>query len=299
MPQAIPFYCIRFSDATPDPERVADLLSEAELPAGSWHDLETGERIHTLYYTSPEERDETLAENLVLLEQWRREEGAVISEVEVFDLPAEDWSEAWKRFFTIQHLSPALVVKPTWLEYSPTAGQTVIEIDPGMSFGTGRHATTAFCLRQIEQRVADMPKDCGLLDAGTGSGILAIGAALLGFKPIEAFDYDPFCIPCSQENAELNHLPSDAIHFFQADLTLFPTDRSYGIVIANILAPVLMSEVKRLSALTRPGGYLILAGILSTEYLQIKTAFTACGFEEVASETLKEWTGGTFRKQKG
>lgn len=288
-----PFYCIRFEDRSADAEMIADRMSDAELPAGTWHDLEQGTCHHTLYYTTPEERDAALPEITAYLEAWRAE-GAALSDAETFDLPAEDWAETWKRFFTIQHLTPTLVVKPTWLEYEPTGDQMVIEIDPGMSFGTGRHATTVFCLKQIE--ALSQAGGGSLLDAGTGSGILAIAAAKYGFSPIDAFDYDPVCIPCSEENAEVNGLAPDAIHFYQADLTEHPIDKIYDVVIANILAPVLLGEVERLCAMVRPGGHLILAGILTTEYPKIRAAFSATGLTEVATETMAEWTGGMFRK---
>lgn len=292
-----PFYCIRFSDHSQDAELIADRLSELELPAGTWHDLENGGCCHTLYYTESEERDEAFPGIAELLNSWRAE-GALLSEPEIFDLPAEDWAESWKRFFNIQHLTPTLVVKPTWLEYTPTPDQTVIEIDPGMSFGTGRHATTVFCLKQIEALSKILPPESSLLDAGTGSGILAIGAAKYGFSPIDAFDYDPVCIPCSEENAEVNLLPPNRIRFFQADLTQYPVDKTYDVVIANILAPVLLGEVERLIRLTQAGGYLILAGILTTEYPKIREAFTAAGLSELTTETAAEWTGGLFQKSK-
>lgn len=291
----IPFYCIRFKDTTEDVDKVANLLSETELPAGSWRDMETGERYHTLYYTDPDERDNALGEVRELLACWS-DLGAVLGDLEVFELPPEDWAESWKRFFDIQHLSPTLVIKPEWLEYSPTPEQTVIEINPGMSFGTGRHATTVFCLRQIEILSKKLPHDIGVLDAGCGSGILSIAAAKYGFKPIDAFDFDDMCIPCSEENAELNKLPKDAIHFYQADLTTYPVDKTYGLVIANILAVVLFAEAERLVKLTQEGGYLVLAGILSTEYPKIKAQFESYGLKEIATETGAEWTGGAFYK---
>ncbi len=293
---AIPFYCIRFRDTTADIEMISNLLSEMELPASSWRDMETGERYHTFYYTEPEARDEALPDVEHLVNLWK-EMGAQLSDLECFDLPPEDWAEAWKRFFEIQHLSPTLVIKPEWLTYEATPEQTVIEINPGMSFGTGRHATTVFCLRQIEQLSKKLPHDIGVLDAGCGSGILAIAASKFGFSPIDAFDYDEMCIPCSEENAQLNGLPADAIRFYQADLTQYPTDKTYGLVIANILAVVLLAEAERLYKLTQPNGYLVLAGILSTEYHKIKAKFETLGLKEIATETGAEWTGGAFYRE--
>lgn len=287
------FYCIKFNNLSISPDLVCEALEALEWPAGMWQDLETQQTLHTLYYTNANERDAMLSDVTAFVSEMNRQ-GEQLVALSCFDLPPEDWAESWKKFFDIQHLTPHLVIKPCWLEYESKPNQVVIEIDPGMSFGTGRHATTIYCLQSLERLKKQVDLNGGLLDAGTGSGILAIAAYKMGYRHIDAFDYDEICIPCSYDNAKMNGILPDAIHFYQADLTNYKVEKQYQIVIANILAPVLLSEHARLISMVKTHGYLILAGILSTEYPKIRDAFTAAGLREIHSDSLAEWRSGTF-----
>ena len=208
----------------------------------------------------------------------------------------EDWTEVWKRYFKIQHISPTLVIKASWLEYSTLPGQTVIEIDPGMSFGTGSHETTQSCLKLIE----DMSKKktgMSFLDTGCGSGILSIAAAKFGFSPIFAFDYDKECILGTKENMARNNITSEMIYLQQADIKEYDPAQQFDVVTANIISSVLTPNNKRLLSWIKPGGYLILAGILTVEYDKIREFFIAGDVSEIKTITKQEWTSGLFRKK--
>ena len=210
-------------------------------------------------------------------------------------LPKRDWSESWKRHFSPIDLGPRLLVRPTWSRRRPRRGQALIEIDPGLSFGTGQHTTTRFCLEElVAHHTPGTPQS--LLDAGTGSGILAIAAARLGYRPVEGFDFDPDCVRTAQENCRLNQLGS-AVKVHQADLTRLParTKERFDVVCANLIDDLLVNQRNRLAARVRPGGILILAGILNTQFQRVREAFLSLRFEQTRRETNGEWTSGTFR----
>lgn len=210
-------------------------------------------------------------------------------------LPARDWSESWKRHFRPIDLGPRLLVRPSWSRRRPRRGQALIEIDPGLSFGTGQHATTRFCLEEL---VAHHRPDTrqSLLDAGTGSGILAIAAARLGYGPVEGFDFDPDCVRTAEENCRINRLGS-AVKVHQADLTRLParTRDRFDVVCANLIDDLLVEHRHRLAVRVRPGGILILAGILNTQFDRVRRAYLSLRFEQTRKETNGEWTSGTLR----
>lgn len=211
-------------------------------------------------------------------------------------LPRRNWAEAWKRHFRPLEIGGHLLVQPTWSRRVPRAGQVVVQLDPGLSFGTGQHPTTAFCLEQI---VAHRPEDRArsLLDVGTGSGILAVAAAKLGYTPVEAFDCDPEAIKGARANAGLNGV-ADRIQFQRVDLRRLPDRpiRRQAVVCANLLADLLTAEVRRLTNRVAPRGTLVLAGILATEFATVQTAYAQAGWWLVADRQVKEWRSGAFQR---
>ena len=206
----------------------------------------------------------------------------------------EDWSESWKKHFSPIEVGDRLLVKPEWEEIEPKLGQAVVILNPGMSFGTGHHATTLFCLRQLAEC---MPFGGGksLLDAGTGSGILAISAAKLGYGPVEAWDFDPVAVVVARRNAEQNGL-GQVLAFEERDLTKMPPGgRQFDVVCANLMSELLLAEKAKLAAWLAPAGRLILAGILEEQFGEVETAFCGLGMELIAAESLDEWRSGTFQ----
>ncbi|HRI14816.1 MAG TPA: 50S ribosomal protein L11 methyltransferase, partial [Verrucomicrobiota bacterium] len=162
------------------------------------------------------------------------------------------------------------------------------------SFGTGQHATTRFCLEQLVMlRRSDSVQS--LLDAGTGSGTLAISAAKPGYTLVEAFDFDAAAVRTATENCALNGLNS--VNLKRLDLTRLPRRSrvKFDVVCANLLADLLVAERRRLRARIKPGGAIILAGILATQFQDVERAFAEIGFRRLQARTEKEWRSGLFR----
>jgi ribosomal protein L11 methyltransferase len=173
----------------------------------------------------------------------------------------EDWANAWKAYYGIQRMGQHIVIKPSWLEYTPHEGDVVLDLDPGMAFGTGLHPTTRLCLEALEQYVQpDTPLNA--LDLGTGSGILAIAAAKLGGPGVRvlALDIDPIAVDATLENVERNGL-SAQITVGQGSTLAAEPDAPYDLIVANILATVIIDLAKSLHELLAPGGTLITSGI--------------------------------------
>ena len=206
----------------------------------------------------------------------------------------EDWAESWKLHFRPVVIGPALLLKPSWSRRRPRKGQAVVVLDPGLSFGTGRHPTTAFCLRQlVARRRAGISQSC--LDIGTGSGILAIAAAKLGYAPVDAFDFDPDSIRVARANARRNRVAGKT-RFRRQDLTKLPRRgaRQYSLVCANLISSLLMAERERILARLRADGVLVIAGILAGEFAQVQGSFETAGLRLMAGRTQNEWRCGAF-----
>ena len=206
----------------------------------------------------------------------------------------EDWANNWKVHFKPVRIGCRLVIKPTWEEYQPLQGDLVIQIDPGMAFGTGAHPTTRMCLESLERicfNESGGRLPAAVLDVGTGSGVLSIAAALMGATLITAVDIDPEAIRVTQENLHLNGMGElvDASTTDLGDLT-----GEYGVVVANILAEELVRLSAQLIARLAPGGWLILSGILTEKAEFVRAGFP--GLTPVDSPTEAEWSCLTFRK---
>jgi len=214
--------------------------------------------------------------------------------IQVKKVPARDWSESWKRHFKPLDLGPRLLVKPTWSRRVPKKTQALVVLDPGLSFGTGQHATTRFCLEQLVA-LRDPQSVQSMLDVGTGSGILAIAAVKLGYQPVNAFDFDADCVRVANENTELNEVAA-VLSVTHDDITQVPKKpkQRYSVVCANLIYDLLIAERDRLLARVTPGGSLVLAGILETQFGMVRNAFEEAGWKLVAATTDKEWRSGTF-----
>ncbi|MCK5844446.1 MAG: 50S ribosomal protein L11 methyltransferase [Victivallales bacterium] len=285
-------------DASDNPALAEEFLAAMGYDYSTEYDSETRISRHFLYFE--DEDAAKLAENLLndLPEDWCAL-GLTFVETAVASIEKKDWSEVWKKFFTVQHVSERVVIKPTWLDYAPADGEVVVELDPGMSFGTGKHATTRFCLREIAN-LADFKlrenSDLRLLDAGCGSGILTIAAMKLGFRRGAAFDQDAHSIICAGENIELNGLDVSAVDLSEMDiLRASETFEPFDIVVANMLSHILLENRSFIAKLVKPGGTLVAAGILTKEYREFREAFENEGFREIRAAEEDEWTGGVFQ----
>lgn len=216
-------------------------------------------------------------------------EGARIS---IRKVPARDWSESWKRHFHPICVGRLLVL-PTWSRRRVRSDQAVIRLNPGLSFGTGQHPTTRFCLAQI----AATGSGGALLDVGCGSGILALAAARLGCSFVRAIDNDPEAVRIATENAVLNGLEAK-VRPETVDLATLPArpERQYDVVCANLVADLLQQFGSRLTDRVAQGGALVAAGILAAEFGRVEAAFSALGFKLAAAKTEGEWRSGVWRR---
>jgi len=207
----------------------------------------------------------------------------------------ENWAESWKRHFKPLEIDGALLVKPSWSRRRPRKGQSAVVLDPGLSFGTGHHPTTAFCLRELADRCPHGQPQA-FLDLGTGSGILAIAAAKLGYAPVRAIDLDPAAVRVARANARRNGV-SRKIQIVCQDVAKLPLrpPQHYDLICANLLSTLLVSQRKRIVRQLKPGGSLILAGILKSEFNLVARNYSAMGLQLVVEKGEKEWRSGTFQ----
>ena len=215
----------------------------------------------------------------------------MIGAVELHELADRDWKESYKAHFKAWKFGRLNWV-PVWERESFVlpAGEAVIWLDPGMAFGTGNHETTRLCSERLVNFAERRGTTGRVLDAGCGSGILALSAAKLGFARVAGFDNDPEAVKVSRENAALNDV-GDAVEFFTGDLVSGLAGRQTELVLANIQADVLMRFVGELCGAVAPGGELVLSGILASELEQVRAAFAAVATDwRMESRVLGEWS---------
>ena len=201
------------------------------------------------------------------------------------------WSDVWKKYFKPFYAGSHLVVKPTWEPFDPKPDDLVIEIDPGMAFGSGTHETTGMCLALLEEIISG---DEEIIDVGTGSGILAIGAALLGAGHVLAIDIDPDAVKVAKENVQKNHV-ENKVSVQQGNLLDRVSDVC-DICVANIISDVIISFAAPLMAHIRPGGLFLCSGIVSQRSDEVETALRSAGYEILRKETRGEWTAFLSRR---
>ncbi|MGO4952458.1 50S ribosomal protein L11 methyltransferase [Paenibacillus sp. DRB1-1] len=214
----------------------------------------------------------------------------------------DDWANAWKQYFKPLRVSDRLTIKPTWEDYEPASEEEkIIELDPGMAFGTGTHPTTSLCLRTLESVIKGGEE---VIDVGTGSGILAIGAVKLGAKHVLALDLDPVAVSSARENTRLNGL-EERITIKESDLlsVLNASDPTLGIqlpvklVVANILAEIILLFIDDVYKALEPGGIYIASGIWKNKEEVVETALKAAGFEIAEISRDEDWLAFVARKR--
>lgn len=211
---------------------------------------------------------------------------------------AEDWSNSWKVHFKPLRVGKHLLIVPTWEEAEQRPGDLVIRIDPGMAFGTGGHETTRLCLESLESVMENSPLLAvpSLLDLGTGSGILAMAACLLGAGRILALDIDPDAVVVARENIQLNQL-SDQIECGTAPLESL--EERFDIILANILAEELVRLAPYLTDRLQPGGSLILSGILAEKEQLVYQGFASEPLKYIQTSRDGEWVAMLYRNEAG
>lgn len=299
-------------------EESGTLNKNRDTSLGQWYekalnDIPEGRAVIKGYFsegTDTEEILRSLKESIVELEGFGIDTGNPVYEVILVD--DEDWATAWKQYFKPIRITDRLTIKPTWEEYTPEPEEIILELDPGMAFGTGTHATTSLCLKTIEKVIRAGDE---VIDVGTGSGVLAIAAAKLGAKQVLALDLDPVAVSSARENTRLNGL-EDRITVRQSDLlqairaagaepvgkTVTGTKAALGsglppestdsevsgesmgvsipvrVVVANILAEIILLFVDDVYQALQPGGAYIASGIIIEKENDVVRALEKAGF---------------------
>ncbi len=197
----------------------------------------------------------------------------------------EDWAHAWKRFYKPVEVGKRLLIKPVWEKVVDSGGRLVIEMDPGMAFGTGTHATTRICLEALEDTVK---RDHLVFDIGTGSGILSVAAVRLGAQSVWAVDVDPAAVTIAKENARINQV-EDRVFVLQGEIEELSGQAE--IIVANITADVIEKIVPEVKKRLKPGGHFIASGIISDRREKVEEALSRCGLAVTAYRRDGEWIG--------
>ncbi|UQZ32956.1 50S ribosomal protein L11 methyltransferase [Paenibacillus sp. PK3_47] len=297
------------------------------------NDIPEGEAVIKGYYAESVSMDDIIEELTPRVEELKEfgiDPGKALISWKTVD--EDEWSHAWKAYFKPLRVSERLTIKPTWEEYTPAGpDERIIEIDPGMAFGTGTHPTTALCLRALEKHVAGGED---VIDVGTGSGILAVGAMLLGAKSVLALDLDPVAVESARENVALNRMQesitvkeSDLLSLFGGESAadtdagnMWPSARPgqagvqddaaaqngeggigvtlpVKIVVANILAEILVLFPDDVFRALQPGGIYITSGIYKDKEGLVSRALEASGFEIIEITREEDWVAITAGKR--
>ncbi|MBF0195843.1 MAG: 50S ribosomal protein L11 methyltransferase, partial [Magnetococcales bacterium] len=203
----------------------------------------------------------------------------------------KDWANSWKEHAKAIPTGERLLILPSWIEDNPDLSRKIIRMDPEMAFGSGSHETTRGCLEALE-RISDNGALGSVLDMGTGSGILAIGAVLLGADTVTAVDNDPIAVETAFKNCKINKVENN-INLLQSST---PPPGPFVAVVANILAVVLVDIRDSLVGVLAPGGSLVLSGILVEQADEVINAYEKCGLVKVDTLPIGEWVTLVFTK---
>ena len=251
--------------------------AEAERAAAAAYDAgalgleerEDGRGVTLLLY-APAERALALREALASADPAPLELG------EIEPVPDTDWSEGWKAGLGASVISERLVVRPSWVAHALAPGQLEVVIDPGQAFGTGTHPSTWLALEWVDLVASELPKRARVLDVGTGSGVLAIAAAVRAAAQVVAFDLDPIAAREAQANAARNACAS-RVAVFAGGLEAL-AGLGFDLVVANLLRSEALPLLAGLAARTRAGGQAVFSGLLATEIEAFSAALIAAGF---------------------
>jgi len=218
-----------------------------------------------------------------------------VGELKTREVNEEDWENAWKDYFHVTHIGQRLVIRPSWRNYTPKNDEVVLELDPGMAFGTGLHPTTRMCLEQVEQRTRAGMR---VHDVGTGSGILALAAARLGAASVDCIDNSSVAVESATANAAMNDL-SDRISVVLGVLDEVEAMRmagQYDMVLVNIIAHVIGGMASQLAQVLAPGGLLIAGGIIEARRPDAEPALLAAGLQLLDQAMIDDWIVLVMRK---
>lgn len=216
-----------------------------------------------------------------------------ISDLLVTEREEEDWANAWKAHYGVHRVGSRVLVKAPWHDYDPAPDEIVVELDPGMAFGTGLHPSTQLAMVAIEDELK--PGD-RVLDVGTGSGVLSTAAALLGARTVDAVDIEPVAVRSARENAERNGVGA-VVRIERGSVgEEGPFQAEYDLVVANIIARILIELAPGLAKAVRTGGTLVLGGIIDIKEAAVRDAFDEAGLTLLRREEREDWVSLVLRK---
>lgn len=265
-------------------------------PAEGWGDGAERKPDHyavTGYFAKTEQAEKNCKVLEDKLKQLYKENG-IIFRIVYQEIDEQDWAESWKAYFWPEKITKKMVVKPTWRDYDAHPDEIVLEIDPGMAFGTGTHPTTSLCLNMIETYL----KKCdSFLDIGTGSGILMIGAAKLGAKKVWGVDIDEVAVYIAKKNLLLNNIDSKRFNIKTGNLVDVIKDR-FDIVAANILSDVILVLLDSIKNVLAQDGIFICSGIIEENKAMVAEKMEAVGFELIETLTKESWVSIAGKQKK-
>jgi ribosomal protein L11 methyltransferase len=218
-----------------------------------------------------------------------------VGDLRTREVNEEDWANAWKDYFHVTHIGKRLVIRPSWREYAAKDDEVVLELDPGMAFGTGLHPTTRMCLEQVEQRTQSGMR---VLDVGTGSGILALAAAKLDAASVYCIDNSSVAVESAAANAAINKLGDKIV----VELGILDEagaarmEGQYDMALVNIIAHVIGGMAPQLAQVLVPGGLLITSGIIEARRVDAEPALLAAGLELIDQAMIDDWIVLIMRK---
>lgn len=209
-----------------------------------------------------------------------------IGELKDTRVKEEDWANAWKVHFQVHRIGERVVIRPPWQDYEPQGDEVVVELDPGMAFGTGLHPSTKLSILGVEQVVSEGDR---ILDVGTGSGILAIAALKLGASQADTVDVETVAVRAAGENAERNGVSDRLNVAFGSVGPGEPFGGEYDVVLANIIARILIDLAEHLVKAMRPGGTIVLAGVIDSRERDVVDAFEGHGATLRTRRQIDDW----------
>ncbi|MCA1063458.1 50S ribosomal protein L11 methyltransferase [Rossellomorea sp. AcN35-11] len=214
------------------------------------------------------------------------------NKVEISEVNEEEWATAWKKYYHPVKISDKFTIVPTWEDYTPVhSDELIIELDPGMAFGTGTHPTTVMCIQALERIVKEQDS---VIDVGTGSGVLSIAAAQLAADNVRAYDLDEVAVRSARLNVKLNKV-QDAVTV-EANNLLNGVNGQADVIVANILAEIILRFTQDAFELVKPGGYFITSGIIQPKKQEVRDSLESAGFKIEEIMVMEDWVAIIARK---
>lgn len=225
---------------------------------------------------------ELIKQNVEKIPQYNLDKG--LGEVTVTEVYEKDWQDSWKKYYKPKKVGDKIVVKPSWEDYEKNADEIIIELDPGMAFGTGTHETTMMCIQKLEQY---LKKDDVVFDVGCGSGILSIAAAKLGAGKVIGVDLDVVSVDSSKKNVAMNNV-ENIVQIREGNL-LDVVDEKADLIVSNIVAEIIIDMTKNIKKYLNRDGIFISSGIILEKVDLVKESLESQGFAIVETYNINDW----------